>query len=200
VVGDDVVAVAGIREPGRGNKSKTSGVYRFSLEGEPVASTTTTGAPPTTVDAETEARAAAQPCLASPCPMNFDLTADRVGGDTGSGTIEITLAPFSVQVQAEGLGPPSRWLRPGSSAAAAGASEYAVYLSQGTDNPVGGLVCVLDANLACTGDEIPNPGVTYDRISVLAVDDPGEFPPIAEGFDRLVTTSSFEIPFAPREK
>jgi polyvinyl alcohol dehydrogenase (cytochrome) len=199
VVGDDVVAVAGIREPGRGNKSKTSGVYLFSLEGEPVASTTTTGAPPTTVDAETETRAAAQPCLVSPCPMNFDLTVDRVGGDTGSGTIEITLAPFSVRVQAEGLGPPSRWLRPGSSAAAAGASEYAVYLSQGTDNPVGGLVCVLDENLACTADEIPNPGVTYDRISILAVDDPGVFPPIAEGFDRLVSTNSFEIPFAPHE-
>ncbi|MGH9032206.1 MAG: PQQ-binding-like beta-propeller repeat protein [Acidimicrobiia bacterium] len=200
VVGDDVVAVAGIREPGRGNKSTTSGVYRFSLDGEPVASTTTTGAPPTTADAETEARAAAQPCLASACPMNFDLTADRVGGDTGSGTIEITLAPFSVRVQAEGLGSPGRWLRPGSSAAATGASEYAVYLSQGTDNPIGGLVCVLDENFACTGDEIPNPGVTYDRISVLAVDDTGEFPPIAEGFDRLVTTNSFEIPFAPREK
>ena len=190
----------GSREPGRGNKSKTSGVYRFSLDDEPVASTTTTRAPPTTVDAETESRAAAQPCLASPCPMSFDLTADRVGGDTGSGTIDITLAPFSVQVQAEGLGAPSRWLRAGSSAAAAGASEYAVYLSQGTDNPVGGLVCVLDENLACTGDEIPNVGVTYDRISILAVDDPGEFPPIAEGFDRLVTTNSFEIPFAPREK
>jgi hypothetical protein len=77
---------------------------------------------------------------------------------------------------------------------------YAVYLSQGTDNPVGGLVCVLDDDFGCTGDEVPNPGVTYDRISILAVDDPDEFPPIAEGFDRLVATNSFEIPFAPREK
>ena len=200
VVGDDVVAVAGIREPGVGNKSKTSGVYRFSLQGEPVASTATTAAPPTTADPETEARAAAQPCLAAPCPLNFDLTADRVGGDTGTGTVKITLAPFEVEVQADGLGPPARWLRPGSAAAAAGARVYGVYLSQGTDNPTGGLICVLDDDFDCTGDEIPNPGVTYDRISILAVDDPDELPSLVEGFDRLVTTNGFEIPFAPREK
>ena len=42
VVGDDVVTVAGIREPGLDEKSKTSGVYLFSLRGEPVATTTTT--------------------------------------------------------------------------------------------------------------------------------------------------------------
>ena len=200
VVGDDVVAVAGIREPGVGNKSKTSGVYRFSLEGESVASTTTTAAPPTTADPETEARAAAQPCLAAACPLNFDLTKDRVGGDTGTGMVKITLAPFEVEVQAEGLGPPARWLRPGSAAAAAGATVYAVYLSQGTDNPTGGLICVLDDNFDCTGDGVPNPGVTYDRISILAVDDPGELPSLVEGFDRLVITNGFEIPFAPREK
>jgi outer membrane protein assembly factor BamB len=200
VTGDDVVAVAGIREPGRGNRSENSGVYRFSLDATPLASTTTTAAPTTAVDPETEAQAAAQPCIAEPCDFNFDLTKERVGDDTGTGRISITLAPFSVEVEAEGLGPPSRWLRPGSAAAAAGASVYAVYLSQGTDNPIGGLVCVLDDDFRCTGDEIPNPGVSYDRISVLAVEDSDEFPPIAEGFDRLVATNSFTIPFTPRER
>lgn len=200
IVGDDVIAVAGIREPGVGNKSENSGVYRFSLQGEPVTSAPTTAPPTTRADAETEARAAAQPCIASPCALNFDLTKDRVGGDTGTGTVKITTAPFEVEVQADGLGPPGRWLRAGSAAATAGAEVYGVYLSQGTDNPTGGLVCVLDEDFDCTGDEIPERGATYDRISILAVDDPGELPSIAEGFDRLVTTNSFEVPFAPREK
>ena len=141
-----------------------------------------------------------QPCLADACPLNFELTKERVGDMTGSGTVKITLAPFKVEVQAEGLGDPARWLRPGSTAAEAGATQYAVYLSQGTDNPTGGLICVLDDNFDCTGDEIPVPGVTYDRISILAVEDAGEFPSLAEGFDRLVTTNGFTIPFAPRER
>ena len=71
-------------------------------------------------------------------------------------------------------------------------------MSQGTDNPVGGLACVLDENFDCTADEIPNPGTAYDRVSILAVDDPGEFPPIAEGFDRMAATNALEVPFAPR--
>ena len=42
IVDDDVVTVAGIREPGLEDKSETSGVYLFSLRGEPVSTTTTT--------------------------------------------------------------------------------------------------------------------------------------------------------------
>ena len=42
IVGDNVFAVAGLREPGNGKRSRTSGVYRFSLTGTPVGSTTTT--------------------------------------------------------------------------------------------------------------------------------------------------------------
>lgn len=200
VVGDDVIAVAGIREPGVGNKSRTSGVYRFSLEGEAVASTTSTRAPPTTADAETQARAAEQPCIADACPLDFSLTAERVGGDTGSGTIQVSLDPFRVEIKASGLGPPSRWLRSGSTAAAAGAEVYGVFLSQGTDNPAGGLLCVLDETFSCATDEVPEPGATYDRISILAVSDPSELPALAEGFDRLVSTNSFQIPFAPQER
>jgi polyvinyl alcohol dehydrogenase (cytochrome) len=139
----------------------------------------------------------AQPCVSGPCPLSFALTADRVGGDTGTGRIDVGLDPFEVMVETDGLGDPARWLRPGSTAAETGATAFAVYLSEGTDDPVGGLVCVLDTAGDCTGRANPAPGATYDRLSILAVADPGTFPSIAEGFDRLVTTNAFTVPFTP---
>src|SRR5207244_4250583 len=45
VVGDDVIAVAGIREPGVGNRNRNSGVYHFSLHRKPVASAPSTTKP-----------------------------------------------------------------------------------------------------------------------------------------------------------
>jgi hypothetical protein len=72
-----------------------------------------------------------------------------------------------------------------------------VYLSQGTDNPVGGLVCILDGADDCTGTENPAPGASYDRISILAVDDPETLPSITEGIDRIVTTNGLDIPVTP---
>jgi outer membrane protein assembly factor BamB len=198
VVGASVLVVAGLREPGQGNVNRTAGLYRFTLD---EVSSSSTSAAPTTAAPEPagplDPAALAQPCVAAPCPLGFDLSAERVAGAVGSGTVHVSAAPFRVEVRAEGLGPPERWLRPGSSAAAAGAEVYAVYLSQGTDNPVGGLVCVLDEHDDCTSTDIPDPGAPYDRISILAVADPGELPSITEGFDRLVTTNSFDVPFAP---
>jgi polyvinyl alcohol dehydrogenase (cytochrome) len=200
--GDDVVAVAGMREPGSSEPSRTAGVYRFSLADPDDPATSATTAPATTGTAPSgpvDSAALAQPCVAAPCPLDFTLTAERVGGQVGTGTLHITADPFRIVVDAEGLGDPNRWLRPGSAAADAGASVFAVFMSQGTDNPVGGLACVLDENFDCTSDEIPNPGTAYDRVSILAVDDPGEFPPIAEGFDRMAATNALEVPFAPRD-
>ncbi len=202
VAGDDVVAVAGMREPGSSEPSQTAGVYRFSLADPDDPATTATTAPAATGTVPTgpvDPAALAQPCVAAPCPLDFTLTAERVGGQVGSGTLHISADPFRIEVDAEGLGDPTRWLRPGSAAASAGASVFAVFMSQGTDDPVGGLVCVLDEDFDCTGDEIPNPGTAYDRVSILAVDDPGEFPPIAEGFDRMAATNSLAVPFAPRD-
>jgi polyvinyl alcohol dehydrogenase (cytochrome) len=198
VVGDDVIAVAGIREPGVGNRNRNSGVYRFSLRGKPVASAPTTTKPPPPTPPNPAA--AEQPCIASPCSLNFDLTRERVANETGSGTVQITLDPFKLVVQADGLGDPSRWLRPGSMAQRAGATTYGVYLSQGTDNPTGGLVCTLDENFDCTGTKLQAKGASYDRISILAVKDPKELPSLAEGFDRLVTTNAIDIPITPKAR
>ena len=135
--------------------------------------------------------------MAEACPLDFTISTERVGGDTGGGTVRIQLDPFRVEVRAEGLGSPDRWLRPGSPAASDGATAFGVYLSQGTDNPVGGLACVLDAADDCTGTENPAPGASYDRLSILAVDDPETLPSITEGIDRIVTTNGLNIPVTP---
>jgi polyvinyl alcohol dehydrogenase (cytochrome) len=196
IVGDDVIAVAGIREPGVGNRNRNSGVYRFSLHGKPVTSAPSTTKPPPPTPPNP--LAAQQACVASPCPLNFDLTRERVGNETGSGTVQITLDPFKIVIQAGGLSDPNRWLRSGSAAQRAGATTYGVYLSQGTDNPTGGLVCTLDANNGCTSTKLPIRGAMYDRISILAVKDPGKLPSLAEGFDRLVTTNALEVAITPK--
>jgi polyvinyl alcohol dehydrogenase (cytochrome) len=206
IVGDDVIAVAGIREPGVGNAIEGSGVYRFSLDaggdagdaaGDRTTTTESTTTRPSGPPATNAPGALTQPCVAEACPLDFTISSERVGGDTGGGTVHIQLDPFRVEVRAEGFGPPERWLRPGSPAATEGATAFGVYLSQGTDNPVGGLVCVLDANDDCTGTENPSPGATYDRISILAVDDPEVFPSIAEGVDRIVSTNGLDVPVTP---
>lgn len=199
IVGDDVIAVAGIREPGVGNRNRNSGVYRFSLRGKPVASAPTTTKPPPPTPPNPQA--AQQACVASPCNLNFDLTRERVANETGTGTAQVSLDPFRVVVQAEGLGDPNRWLRPGSAAQQTGATTYAVYLSQGTDNPTGGLICTLDANSDCTATKLPGRrGATYDRLSILAVKDPKTLPSLSEGFDRLVTTNALDIPITPKAR
>jgi polyvinyl alcohol dehydrogenase (cytochrome) len=199
IVGDDVIAVAGIREPGVGNRNRNSGVYRFSLHGKPVASAPSTTKPPPPTPPNPAA--AEQACVASACPLNFDLTRERVANDTGSGTVQITLDPFRVAVQADGVGGPSRWLRPGSAAQKAGATTYGVYLSQGTDNPTGGLVCTLDARYDCTSTKLPLKGsAAYDRISILAVKDTKKLPSLVEGFDRLVTTNGLDMPITPKAR
>jgi outer membrane protein assembly factor BamB len=199
IVGDDVIAVAGIREPGVGNRNRNSGVYRFSLRGKSVASAPSTTKPPPPTPPNPQA--AQQSCVASQCNLNFDLTRERVANDTGTGSVQITLDPFRVVIQADGLGDPNRWLRPGSAAQQAGATTYGVYLSQGTDNPTGGFLCTLDADNDCTATKLPGRGgATYDRVSILAVEDPKKLPSLAEGFDRLVTTNALEIPITPKAR
>jgi polyvinyl alcohol dehydrogenase (cytochrome) len=191
---DDVFAVAGIREPGLKKRSRSSGVYRFSLHGRrarvhirpPTPSSTTPSSAP-------------QECVGSPCAMSFDLK-QPPAGLTPRATLEITERPFKLHLRASGLGPPAGWLRPGTPAATAGATRYAVFLSESDDNPTGGLVCVLDASFDCTGDHIPRRGATYNRASVVAVKDVRTSPTLADGFERLVTTVSFDPPLQPQAK
>ncbi|MGZ4800532.1 MAG: outer membrane protein assembly factor BamB family protein [Acidimicrobiia bacterium] len=188
---DDVYAVAGIREPGLDKRSRSSGVYRFSLHGKAAKIRIRPPTPSSTV-----ASSAPRACVGSPCSLEFTLKKPPAGL-TPTAHLEITEHPFSLRVQADGLGPPAGWLRPGTPAASAGATKYAVFLSESDDNPTGGLVCVLDASFECTGNHIPRRGATYNRASIVAVKDAQTVPTLADGFERLVTTVSFDPPLQP---
>ena len=139
------------------------------------------------------------PASPRPCPLDFTLTAERVGGQVGTGTLHITADPFRIEVDAEGLGDPTRWLRPGSAAADAGASVFAVFMSQGTDDPVGGLV-VRARRRTSTAPPTRSPTRAPPTTGSASwpSTNPAAFPPIAEGFDRMVATNTLEVPFAPR--
>ena len=71
-----------------------------------------------------------------------------------------------------------------------------MFLSESDDNPTGGLVCILDADLDCTG-KLPRRGATYNRATLVAVKDAQTVPTLADGFERLVTTVSFDPPLQP---
>ncbi len=198
IVDDNVYAVAGIREPGVGNPNRNSGVTRFSLSAKPVTSKPANTVPRTPSTPPNPA-AAQQDCIAAPCNLDFSLTSDRLPpGSAPTGTLQVSLDPFELTVEADGLGEPTQWLRPGSAAQKQGAKRFAVYISQGTDDPTGGLACVLDEDYDCASKKLPFKDVSYDRVSILAVTSTKEFPSLVDGFDRLVATNAFEIPITPK--
>jgi len=193
IVDDDVVAVAGIREPGLDNRSRTSGVYLFSPTGKPVTSTTQdTKAGPTA----TTLKGAVPQCVSAPCNVSFDLK-EPPAGSSPTATFHMTLDPWKITIKTTGLGDPESWLRAGSPAAADGATRFGVFISESDDQPQGGLLCVLDDSGSCDSSALPRPGAAYSRISILAITDSDALPEIAQGFDRLVTTKSFSPAFVP---
>lgn len=197
VVGDDVVTVAGIREPGLDQKSKTSGVYLFSLRGRAVTTTTAAEPEPEPEPTGSTVAPAPQECVDTACSVSFNLI-EPPAGLTPSMTLLITRDPWRVEVKAQGMGAPAAWLRAGSPAAGEGARAFGVFISERDDNPQGGLLCVLDANLSCTSSAIPRRGAAYTRITVLAVNDTSRLPSITEGVNRLVVTHGFNPPLRPR--
>ena len=197
VVDDDVVAVAGIREPGLDQPSRTSGVYLFSLRGRAITTTTEAEPEPEPEPSGSTVPPGPQECVDTPCSVPFTLI-QPPAGLTPSMTLLVTRDPWRVEVKAQGLGPPTAWLRPGSPAANEGARAYAVFMSERDDNPQGGLLCVLDAQLSCTSSAIPRRGAAYNRITVLAVNDTTQLPSITEGVNRLVVTQAFNPPLRPR--
>ncbi|MCX7619354.1 MAG: PQQ-binding-like beta-propeller repeat protein [Acidimicrobiales bacterium] len=206
IVADNVYAVAGFKEPGTDKRSENSGIYRFRLPRPGETTTTTTGGTTTTTVGVTNIRLTNPPsrCLGSPCPLPFTLK-PIPNGATPAGTLLIEPDPFKVTVTASGLGPPSAWITPGTSAADSGATRYAVFISESDDNPVGGLLCVLDPGVetaaggSCTGDSLPRLA-TYNRITILAVNDPSALPPIVEGLARLVSTINFDPVLKPEPR
>lgn len=196
VSGDDLFAVAGIREPGLDERSETSGVYRFSLGDD---ATTTETAPSTTAVAETGVTAlvpAGLPCADAPCPIDFEIN-EPPPGTRPDLVVLLTAAPLAIEVTATDLGAPEDWVRQGSAAARAGATRFGVFLSARDDDPFGGggLICSwAEGEDGCTGTAIPRYAPTYNRLSVLAIVDETTEPTLSDGADRLVRTLSFEPP------
>ena len=111
--------------------------------------------------------------------------------------LRVQLDPWLVDVKTSGLGDPAAWLRPGSVSQQSGATRYGVFISERDDNPQGGLLCVLDADGSCSTSRIPRNGVTYNRITILAITGSDALPSPAEGVNRLVVTKSFDPPLLP---
>lgn len=198
IVDDDVIAVAGIREPGLDSRSRTSGVYRFSLHGKPVTSTTSdTKAGPTRTNPTIPG--VKPDCVDEVCNVSFDLK-EPPAGTSPTMTLEISLDPWRVEVRTTGLGTPENWLRAGSPAAADGATRYGVFISESDDMPQGGLLCIVKDDGSCVSTKIPRPGAAYSRITLLAITDSDALPSTAQGFDRLVATKSFDPPLVPVAK
>ncbi len=199
IVGDAVYAVAGIREPGSNEPSRSSGVTKFVLL--PAGQTATTTTKPATTNgtgasvAQLTNAPGSQMCIGSPCPLPFNLKPVPDGLDP-KGTLEVQPDPYRITVTATGLGRPDQWLNSGTDAAAEGAKMFALYISESDDNPVGGLLCVLDDTGSCSATTLPR-STTYNRITLLAVNDPSNLPPIAQGLARIITTISFDPLLAP---
>ena len=191
---DRVYAVAGIREPGTGSRSRTSGVYAFGLHGK--AFRIHFPAPPITTSTSTAGTVPPRDCVGAPCPLPFTLR-QPPAGLTPAATLEITESPFRLHVTTSGLGDPAQWVRPGSAAAQVGATGFGVFMSESDDNPTGGRVCVLGSDGSCTGRRLPRAGATYNRVTIVAMKG-NTMPSLVDGFDRLVTTTSFTPPLAPR--
>ncbi len=195
VVGDDLWAVAGFREPGLDGPAETAGVTRYTVD--PSVEATEATVPPSTIPVGAAGLRLVDPlpteCLGEPCSIPFVLK-DPPPGTSPEGTLLIEPDPFRITIETTGLGDPAAWIQPGTPAAEAGASAYGLFISERDDDPNGGYLCVLDDGGRCTGESVPRPGASYSRISVLAVADTDEVPSPADGFSRLVTTISFEPP------
>lgn len=197
VAGDGLFVGVGFREPG---SPATGGggvqAYRVLEEGEtPPSSSSTTlpEGPAVTALAPTD-----QPCVGSPCEIPFTLKTPP-DGTSPSATLEVTPDPLAIDVSVEGLGEPGQWLDPDGSAATDGATTFMVFMSPRDDKPeLGSIICTFAAgDDGCTGDEIPLPAEQWTRLSILATTDAETPPTLTEGFDRLVTTHSFDPALLP---
>lgn len=194
-LGDDVWAVAGFREPGSPGPSERSGVFRFTID----PTVDQTYAFPSATGGGDENRGevrlvdASGRCIDEPCAFTFQFR-DPPAGTEPTLTMTIEADPFRLTVTGDGLGEPAAWLREGSAAATVGAEAFGVMISERDDDPNGGFVCVLDETESCTGTTVPDPGASYNRVSILALADTEVVPDAIDGFDRLVDTIAFDPP------
>ena len=206
VVGDDVYAVAGIREPGLEGRSENSGVYRFSLpeaRARPAAPTLSVDRPPRPAPRATDLVLE---------PTHPDLRRQRRATCSRTG---ITLRPPPAGLQptatleidhrpVPGHGPRHRsrhadqWLQDGSPARRRRRHGVRpVHLRERRQPDRRRAVHPRRRPTACTTDSLPRL-TTYNRISLLALEGPDSRPDAAPtARPRLIVTTSFDPPLTP---
>lgn len=194
IVGDDMWAVAGFREPGSAGPSETSGVFRYTVAPDvEAAAQTAPEQEPEPEAGQVRLVGASGRCIDAPCDVGFDFKTPPPGTDPHL-SLSIQTDPFELTVASSGLGDPAAWLREGSAAAEVGASAFGVLVSERDDRPSGGYLCVLEEDGGCVARTVPRPGASYNRISLLALHDTTAIPGPADGFDRLVASIGFNPP------
>jgi outer membrane protein assembly factor BamB len=196
IAGDLLAIGVGFREPGN-DASPSGGVQAFRVlapgEAAPPASTTTLPEGP----AVTRLAPSAQDCVGAPCDVDFTLK-DPPAGRHPTMTLEVTPDPLAITVKTTDLGDPADWLGAEGPAHDEGATVFAVFVTPRDDKPeLGSIVCVLGADGSCTGHRIALPADAYTRLSLVALADASSPPTLTEGYDRLVTTHSFDPGLVP---
>lgn len=196
IAGDLLAIGVGFREPGA-DASPSGGVQAFRVlapgEEPPPASTTTRPEGP----AVTALQASEQDCVGAPCDVDFTLK-DPPAGRRPTMTLEVTPDPLRIAVRTTDLGEPADWLGDEGPAHDEGATVFAVFVTPRDDKPeLGSIVCVLGDDGSCTGDRIDLRADSYTRLSLVALADDRSPPTVQEGYDRLVTTHSFEPGLVP---
>ncbi len=197
LAGDELFIGVGFREPG---SPATGGgglqAFRVLAEGEapPSSSSTTTPQGP----AVTALAPSEQPCIGSPCEIPFRLKTPPPGTDPQA-TLAIEPDPLRIVIEASGLGEPKGWLDPDGIAVDAGATTFMVFMTPRDDKPeLGSIVCTFTAgDPGCSATRIEVPADRWTRLSIVATTDADTPPTLQEGFDRLVTTHSFDPALEP---
>lgn len=196
IAGDLLAIGVGFREPGN-DAPAGGGVQAFRVlepgEAAPPPSTTTLPEGP----AVTRLAPSDQECVGAPCAIDFTLK-DPPAGRTPTMTLEITPDPLAITVRTTDLGMPADWLGADGPAHDEGATVFAVFITPRDDKPeLGSIACILGADGSCTGDRIGLRADAYTRLSLVALADASSPPSLKEGYDRLVTTHSFDPGLVP---
>lgn len=192
LAGEELFIGVGFREPG---SPATGGggvqAYRVLAAGESAPSSSSTTVPPG--PAVAALAPADQPCIGAPCDIPFELKGPPAGTDP-SAVLKISPEPLEIVVTTSGLGSPEGWLDPDGSAATEGATTFMVFMSPRDDKPeLGSIICTFTADEdGCTGNAIAVPAEQWTRLSIVATVGAETPPTLQEGFDRLVTTHSFD--------
>jgi polyvinyl alcohol dehydrogenase (cytochrome) len=200
IVGDDVFAVAGIREPGTEVTAESAGVFRFTLDPDAADDTATTTTTAPGYDGPVVLESPEQPCVGTPCEVRFALVPPP-DGLTPTGSLVVTTDPFTIHMEVSGLGDPEQWVAANAPDADEGADVFALMISVSDENPLGTALCsfepapdVGDDAMVCDGDTISLLAPQYNRLSIIALPEGAGFPSVAEGVARLVWTEAFETP------